>query len=152
MELTTEQEQTVRQHLESIKSELNASLNIGSILDKFLAFVAYLQDSEKLLIIAIEKSQNVPPSYTAPKSGRAEFGWLPYLFKHASESGSSDPLVKALQTALNEVFGKYAATLEKILTILKLLPITSLSPLVPARKTCHISRWITIGSGMPDLP
>lgn len=117
MELTTEQEKEVSQQLESIKREVNASFDVSTILQKLIALITYLQESEQLLIIAIEKAQGKPLTYTAPKSGRAEFGWLPYLFKHASDSGTSDPLVKEMQAALKKVFGKYASTLEKILTI-----------------------------------
>ena len=117
MELTTEQEQQVRQELESIKKELNAEFDIGTILAKLLDLITYLQASEELLIIAIARAQGKSTSYTAQKTGRAEFGWLPYLFKHASDSGTSDPLVKAMQAALEKVFGKYATTLEKILTV-----------------------------------
>lgn len=117
MELTKQQEQRVRVQLESVKSELNASFDINSVLQKLLNFIIYLQASEKLLIIAIERAQKKSPSYTAPKTGRAEFGWLPYLFKHAGDSDTQDRLVKDLQAALKAVFGQYASTLEKILHI-----------------------------------
>jgi len=127
MELTTEQEQAVRHQLESIKSELNASFDINNILAKILDLIVYLQSSEKLLIIAIERSQEVPPTFIAPKSGRAEFGWLPYLFKHASDTGTSDPLVKELQAVLKVVFGQYASILEKILHVFGLLIIPQIT-------------------------
>lgn len=121
MELDSTLQQTIHNHLAAIQDSEKASLDTGGILEKILDLITYLKSSEQLLIISIERAQKVPPTYTAPKSGRAEFGWLPYLLKHANDEDSSDPLVKALQSVLKQVFGQHAATLEELLHIFGLL-------------------------------
>ncbi|MDP6924003.1 MAG: metallophosphoesterase [Candidatus Scalindua sp.] len=121
MELTEEMEKSVRSELDKIQGEIGPSFDTGEFSNKIIALVDYLHDSEKRLIIAIEKSQHLPPTVKVPESGRAEFGWLPYLFKHAKDTGSSDPLVKYLQEVLKRVFGKYESTLESLLRLLGIL-------------------------------
>ena len=121
MELTEEMEKLVRSELDKIQGEIGPSFDTGESSNKIIALVDYLHDSEKRLIIAIEKSQHLLPTVKVPKSGRAEFGWLPYLFKHAKGTGSSDPLVKYLQEVLKRVFGKYESTLESLLSLLGIL-------------------------------
>ena len=89
----------------------------GNILKTLLDGILYLRDSETLLIIAIEKAQGQSPTRAIPKTGSAEFGWLPYLFKHATDKDPHDPIVTEFQKILGDVFGKDAPTVEKIFRI-----------------------------------
>lgn len=96
------------------KLETKTEVPFEKILEILLEGIPYLRDSEKLLIISIERSQGRPPTYPVPKSGSAEFGWLPYLFKHAAETGSIDPIITGFQKMIGELFGRDASTVERM--------------------------------------
>lgn len=90
------------------KSEIDVEAVLG-VHDDLSKGTAFLQNSETLLIMAIDRSRGIKFSDFMPKSGSVEFGWLPYLFKHAHDKDSSDRIIKALQERLQEAFGKGAA-------------------------------------------
>jgi len=97
--------------------ETDVEISFASILEKLFEGILFLQNSEKLLILAIEHSKGDGVSTPIPKSGRAEAGWLPYLFKHAADKDSRDPIIQAFQDMLTDVFHNSAPTVEKILHI-----------------------------------
>ena len=104
--------------LQEARESLAPTIDWRKLLEQIIAFVMYLQESEKLLILAIERAQHQKSSLTAPTSGAAEFGWLPYLLKHADDKDSSDPLIIAFQKHLKEVFGRYTDVLEKFIHVI----------------------------------
>jgi len=97
--------------------ETDAEISFGSILEKLFEGILFLRNSEKLLILAIEHSEGEGVDSPIPKSGRAEAGWLPYLFKHAADENSKDPIILAFQDMLTDVFHDSAPTVEKILHV-----------------------------------
>ena len=107
--------------LQEANESFPAGIDWKKLLEKISEFVTYLQASEELLILAIERAQHQKPSYPAPTSGGAEFGWLPYLFKHANDKDSDDPLIVAFQKRLEEVFGSYTDVLEKFIHVIGMI-------------------------------
>lgn len=103
--------------LETSLKSLPEHVDSSTFLEKLTALITYLQDSEKLLIISIKRAQGEPYVEALPETGSAEFGWLPYLFREANKD-TDDPLVKAFQGYLHDVFGKYTETAEKVISYL----------------------------------
>ena len=109
---------------DTIQAALDAAslpTDAASVLSKIMEMIAYLQNCEALLIISIERAQSKPPTIPAPETGSAEFGWLPYLFEHANDKDSTDPLVITFRKYLQDVFGSYAPTLEKVVEVIGML-------------------------------
>ncbi len=125
--MDTQKRETAHSILEETKAAIEGSFDLAKIFADIEAFVAYLQHSEKLLINAIEHAQGQPLQYPEPESGEAEFGWLPYLFEHAKDPDSTDPLILAFQAKLSEYTGKYAHLLESVLEVIGILATPQIS-------------------------